>query len=380
MSEAELGTNKAEALPPAQAEPATVVVKKSSALAPLALLIALAGVGVGGWSAWQLYQQSLVVEPEVEQEPVVTQVQWQVLSEQQQRLAEQLGRDSRAQKEQETVLAAVQAQQQQQQEQLTRLQSGAQRELRLAEAEHLLRLASLRLASLQDVGSAIALLEGADEVLKDQNDPTAYAARKSLASSLELLRSLPAPDRTGLFLRLAALRDQAVTLQAQILSFEPDAKPVVPDEPFWQRWLDQASSYVRLDVNATQNIRPLLAGQSLAQARLALTLAIEQAQWAVLNGNAEVYKQALVQAGEVLESHFSQDIAANKALHDRLAELKNELVSLTTPDLTPTLEVFEAYLKQRRQRLGEPEQVTAPEARPQTDPVVEPEAAEEPNT
>lgn len=380
MSEAELGTNKAEALPPAQAEPATVVVKKSSALAPLALLIALAGVGVGGWSAWQLYQQSLVVEPEVEQEPVVTQVQWQVLSEQQQRLAEQLGRDSRAQKEQETVLAAVQAQQQQQQEQLTRLQSGAQRELRLAEAEHLLRLASLRLASLQDVGSAIALLEGADEVLKDQNDPTAYAARKSLASSLELLRSLPAPDRTGLFLRLAALRDQAVTLQAQILSFEPDAKPVVPDEPFWQRWLDQASSYVRLDVNATQNIRPLLAGQSLAQARLALTLAIEQAQWAVLNGNAEVYKQALVQAGEVLESHFSQDIAANKALHDRLAELKNEPVTLTTPDLTPTLEVFEAYLKQRRQRLGEPEQVTAPEARPQTDPVVEPEAAEEPNT
>ena len=87
--------------------------------------------------------------------------------------------------------------------QLTQLQGGQQllnqrletvlgasrQEWRLAEAEHLLRLASLRLSALQDINSATALVSAADEILQEQDDPAAFAAREQLAKSLQALRS-----------------------------------------------------------------------------------------------------------------------------------------------------------------------------------------------
>ncbi|MQT72676.1 heme biosynthesis operon protein HemX, partial [Pseudomonas sp. FSL R10-0071] len=60
----------------------------------------------------------------------------------------------------------------------------------------------------------------------------------------------------------------------------------------WEQWWDEISHYIRIDFNADKNVRPLLAGQSLTQVRLALSLALEQAQWAALNGLASVYTQA----------------------------------------------------------------------------------------
>jgi hypothetical protein len=60
----------------------------------------------------------------------------------------------------------------------------SRKDWRLAEAEHLMRLASLRLSALQDINSAQALVQGADEILREQSDPGSYAAREQLAKSL----------------------------------------------------------------------------------------------------------------------------------------------------------------------------------------------------
>ena len=60
----------------------------------------------------------------------------------------------------------------------------------------------------------------------------------------------------------------------------------------WAQWWEQITRYVRIDFNASERVQPLLAGQSLTQVRLALGLALEQAQWAALNGATEVYQQA----------------------------------------------------------------------------------------
>ena len=68
------------------------------------------------------------------------------------------------------------------------------------------------------------------------------------------------------------------------------------------QWWEKLSRYFRIDFNADKNIRPLLAGQSLTQVRLALSLALEQAQWAALNGEAAVYSRALAEARSVLQT------------------------------------------------------------------------------
>lgn len=371
MSEADLPENNSKPAAPVVPEPTAKTVEpeparpkpegaprppaadgrpRGNALAWLALLLALLAGATALWSAWQLKSRP---QPGLDaSELAATRAQLQALAEEDGRLLRQLealSQDVAKRGQLEPELTALQAEQQRQGQRLATLQDGGRQVLRLVEAEHLLRLASLRLAALQDAGSAIALIQGADEVLRDQNDPGAFAARKELARSLEQLRSLEHPDRTGLFLKLAALREQLVNLQGLAPSFVPAGEEAVPaDAGHWQRWWAKVSSFVRIDLNADQDIRPLLSGQSLAQVRLTLSLAIEQAQWAVLNGEAAVYRQALAQAQDVLGSHFNLNLTANRTLHARLGELAEQPVSIEMPDLSASLQALQAYLKARQ--------------------------------
>jgi len=197
-------------------------------------------------------------------------------------------------------------------------------------------------------------VQGADDILREQDDPAAFAAREQLAKSLEALRSLPQPDRTGLFLQLGALREQAAQLNTQAPVFvegEGQTLSLAAEgdgSSRWVQWWEKISRYIRIDFDADQNIRPLLAGQSLAQVRLALSLALEQAQWAALHGEPQVYQQALAQARLVLDSHFGLDNPESRALHRRLGELGGQPVAVALPDLAPALGALQAYLQRRQ--------------------------------
>ncbi|MNF74987.1 putative uroporphyrinogen III C-methyltransferase [compost metagenome] len=81
--------------------------------------------------------------------------------------------------------------------------------------------------------------------------------------------------------------------------------------------------------------------------RLALSLALEQAQWAALNGQAPVYTQALDEARDVLKGSFNQDNPQSKVMLEQLAELSKQPVTVVTPDLAMTLSVVQGYLERR---------------------------------
>jgi uncharacterized protein HemX len=229
----------------------------------------------------------------------------------------------------------------------------------------LLRLASLRLSALQDIDSAEALVQGADEILRGQDDPAAFAAREQLAKSLEALRATVNPDRTGLFLQLAALREQVAQLHALSPTFV-GSDGVLSDlaaegdaGSWWAEWLETLSQYFRIDFSADENIRPLLAGQSLTQVRLALSLALEQAQWAALHGQTPVYRQSLLQAREVLDAHFDLDNPNSRALRARIEELLEQPIEVIAPDLSGSLNAVQAYI-QRKQSARERVERDAP--------------------
>jgi uroporphyrin-3 C-methyltransferase len=79
----------------------------------------------------------------------------------------------------------------------------------LAETGHLLRLANQRLVMAGDPVAAQALLHGADAVLRDLNDPSLHAVRAAVAADVAALRAIPKVDVEGIYLRLAALIEQA---------------------------------------------------------------------------------------------------------------------------------------------------------------------------
>ncbi len=340
---------------PANKDPAS---KRGNGLVILALLLGVAGVAVAGWSVWQLRAlQAGHQEQSGQLRDIVSQTQ--VLKQSEQQLTARLAQLPAADEleARRRLVTQLQGDQQRLSQRLETVLGASRKDWRLAEAEHLLRLATLRLSALQDINSAQALVQGADEILREQDDPGAYAAREQLAKSLAALHSVEQPDRTGLFLQLAALRDQAVQLNALAPEYKEAGESLFgltdgTEDSYWATWWEKISRYFRIDFNADKGVKPLLAGQGLSQVRLALSLALEQAQWAALNGEAQVYAKAVAEAKNVLVANFNQDNLQSKAIGERLDELAKQPVSIKTPDLTQSLSAVQAYLEQRHTPVG----------------------------
>lgn len=341
----------------APAKPVPVRTKGSKGLALLALLVAAAGVGVGGWAAWQLRQLDAGQRQQSDQVQSLSATS-RTLSEQVRSLDERLAQLPAADEleNRRRLVAQLQSDQQRLGQRLETVLGASRQDWRLTEAEHLVRLASLRLSALQDVNSARALVQGADDILREQDDPNAFAAREQLARSLAALQATEQPDRTGLFLQLAALREQAVQLSALAPQFEADREAAVMANDdstlHWRQWWARISGFFRVDFNPDAKVRPLLAGQSLNQVRLALGLALEQAQWAALNGEQPVFKQAMAQAEEILSANFNQDNTQSQNLLARLKALANSRVTVATPDLADSLSALQGYMARRHQAAG----------------------------
>jgi uroporphyrinogen III methyltransferase/synthase len=363
FSNAKDGYVSETALPKDQDQPALdapletappIAPRRGNGLAIVALLLGAAGVAVGGWGVWQVrHLQASTQQQSAQVQSLNDQAQGLKLNEQ--RLSARLEQLPPAEEleERRRQVAQLQGDQQRLNQRLETVLGASRKDWRLAEAEHLLRLASLRLSALQDISSAQALVQGADEILREQNDPGSFAAREQLAKTLAALRSTEQPDRTGLFLQLGALRDQVLQLTELAPEYKDRGESLLgltsdgDGASRWAQWWDRISRYIRIDFNADENVRPLLAGQSLVQVRLALSLALEQAQWAALNGQAAVYTQALAEARDVLRNNFNQDNPQSKIMLERVGELSKLPVTVVTPDLTGTLSAVQAYLERR---------------------------------
>lgn len=358
--------------PAPAAEPAKPVPSRpvssggAKAVASLALLVGLGGVALGGYSYWQL-QQLGAQEADRQASLQKADEQTRQLAAGNQQLAARLGRLEQLPSadeldERRRLLATLQSDQQRLAGRVEQVLGASREEWRLAEAEHLLRMAMLQLSAMQDVKSAEMLVAEADLILQKQDDPSAYAARQKLLEGLEALRSLPQLDRTGLFLQLGALRGQSSQLSALAPEFvNGEAGPEDLGQSRWQRWLDELTRYVRVDFDASADVKPLLAGQTLGQVRLALSLAIEQAQWAVLNGNAEVYRQALQQASALISDHFSEDNGQARGLRERIDALAQREVEVQLPDLSSALKALQAYVEKREAPNETPAEPEMPE-------------------
>lgn len=329
--------------------------RSGGALSLLALLLALLALGATGWNVWQQQQlaASSTLQAQLEQIRLQLSEREAAAKALHNRFADYA--PTAEVTAQQQLLVQLQGDQQALEKRVSRVLGGTRQGWRLAEAEHLLRLASLRLAALQDINSARVLVEGASEILREQDDPDAFSAREQIARLLQALRSVEQPDRSGLFLQLGALREQTPDLQPLTPVFaqqervqgsstaEGDGSSLLAD------WKERLSQYFRIQLHAGQDVRPLLAGVQLDQVRLALNLSLEQAQWAALNAEGKVYLMAIGQAQAILLGAFQQDNSQSRAMLESLEQLAARPVSVNVPDIQPALAALQAYIVRRQQ-------------------------------
>src|SRR3990167_9518661 len=151
VSEAAPAQDEVQVAPVQSPAPVTAA-PRGRGLASLALVLAAVSVGLAWWGVWQV--RALHLQSEQQREVLEqTRSQAQTLVQREQSLSAQLAQLPTPEQleERRQLLASVQGDQQRLGQRLDNVLNASRQDWRLAEAEHLLRLASLRLTALQEI-------------------------------------------------------------------------------------------------------------------------------------------------------------------------------------------------------------------------------------
>ena len=236
-----------------------------------------------------------------------------------------------------------------QQKRLEALATVTREDWLLAEAEFLLRLANQRILTDSDSRNALSLLESADAILQELDDPDLYPLRRTLADDITRLRVAGSVDREGIYLALDSLIGLIPDLAFPVSRQEPDktAEAPAPDATWYWKlaanaWhaLKKLSGIVRVEkANVAADPRLLPSEQKLV--RTNLRLALEQAQLALLREEQVIYDASLQQARELLGQAEQNRVSAGMA--EELAALADREVTVELPRVTDSIRTLRDY-------------------------------------
>lgn len=244
------------------------------------------------------------------------------------------------------------------------------RRMEMAEVDYLLRTANERLQLFGDQRSARTALHLADEQLRIIDDPLYTPVRQQIAAVSQQLVSLPVIDTVTLNAQFNQLQSRIPTLPLQgewrsPLS-ESDTAPgdeSGQDASLWQRFKSSMADLVT--VQRRSDDQALVSIEDQAYVRQGLWLQLESARLAVMRRDGEAYSQALERAQAALDQFFEPGAEAVLSAQDAINDLLRVPLQLELPDISaPWAEL--RRLNQVRAPLpsAEPEQPPALETAP----------------
>ena len=222
-------------------------------------------------------------------------------------------------------------------------------EWRIAELEHLLRGANLRLIFERDASGARSLLESAEEILVELDDFTLHEVRALVAEDLAALAAYRGADVQGIFLRLEALRGRLRDLPMNLPEFTSADQAATPspatdatvdensETSFMAAGLARLKGLVRFRRHEGAAPRPLLAPQQAEYVQQHLFLAVDRAQLAALRRHQAVFDASLATADEWLAAYADGEQAVVRDIRAELAQLRQVDLATAPPDLSRPL-------------------------------------------
>jgi uroporphyrin-3 C-methyltransferase len=245
-----------------------------------------------------------------------------------------------------------------QQKELARFSASDRDSWLLAEAGHLLRLANQRLVMAGDPVAAQALLNSVDAVLREIDDPSLHGVRGAVAADIASLRAVPSVDVEGIYLRLAALVEQADKLVIFQLP-EPAARPAPEAAKDWRDRLQQGyeaalaklSDYIIIR-RRDMPMQALMDPQWEGLVRQNMRMLLEQAQVALLSGNQALYDASLERAQHWVAQFLESDEVAARAISAEITQLAGLTIGVPQPDISRSLVALDVAIEQRLQAEG----------------------------
>lgn len=215
---------------------------------------------------------------------------------------------------------------------------------RVAEAEHLLRIAQSTLSLSHDTDAAITALKAADQRLQETNDPGWQRVREHLADEIGQLSAVSKTDIAGLSAILDSLIESADKLPL-IGGLNPAKAPgkidldhgtaANADKLLNSLWDGVKSMLVvRYDDRPVEAMLPPDRRFFILQN---LRLKLQSTKVALLQKNIELYRSNLKQVIAWVDGHFKQDDDGVKSFQSSLFELDSANITPQLPDIGTSL-------------------------------------------
>lgn len=290
------------------------------------VILVLAGLGYGGWSGWQWYQQAV---QEQQRSRAALQADVQALQARTAQLDERLvslGSDAQAAQQRATALQTQVDAQQQQLAALGKQLEGGARAAQVQVVEQLLLLANEQVQIAHDPRAAAQALAAADARLAALADPRFFAVRQALAAEQSALASIDEPDLDGVAIQLGQLIAEVPSLPFRSRQF---ALPAAVPSPIhaasgWQRaWAQVVDGLRSLFVvrHHREPVRPLLSGAEQGLVSTVLVVRLDAARAALPSRNARLYRDELAAARAWLARWYQRDAPAVQSADGQIAAL-----------------------------------------------------------
>lgn len=329
-----------------------------TALLLLCLLLAMAAGGYYGWRYWQAFST---------QQEQRLQALENNASEQRAQLSRLSQTQSGQTSEQLTLLQQVQADQQRQQQRLdshnqrlSALAGTSRDDWLLAEARYLLRLAGQRLLVENSTESAQRLLASADAILQSVDDAGVLPVRDAIAKEVIALKLANTIDRQGIYLQIAALKQQIQ--QLPLIPFQGQTTGAALDDSnsdedsaskptsAWaslQQALGHLSQFVKVrQYDQTPDL--LISEQQQLRVLNNIGFAFEQAQFALLHEQVAIYRESLDQAGQWWQRYYAH-YPEHAVIANELKKLQAMDIVQVIPSIARSSELLSDYIERFHQ-------------------------------
>ncbi|MDT0596328.1 uroporphyrinogen-III C-methyltransferase [Glaciecola petra] len=229
----------------------------------------------------------------------------------------------------------------------------------LAEANYLVNMAGRKIYLEQDLRTAITLLQEADARLVDLDDPSLFPVRAHIASDIQTIRQINPVSTQSLALALNGMQAKVGELPMDELQLPETAPPedltLSEDINDWQdnlakTWHSLVDDFISIK-SVESPLEPYLSERQKWLIEQQVKHAISQAQTAVLNEQAELYKASTQTALGLLVNHYDLEDSKVGQFVEALQELQNTDFTKTLPTRLQAQASLKDIIEQRIQNI-----------------------------
>lgn len=223
----------------------------------------------------------------------------------------------------------------------------------LSSVESLVQNAHEQILINRDIKTALNQLSVADDKLKELAHPKLMMVREALSQDMLNLKSVEPVDKEGIWLKLGAISQQIQTLSFKALIEEPEENSESDTTGMdahlnkWRQALaeswSQVKDLVRVSRYDQNQISPILTEQEEKQLYYMMQYLLEQAKWAVLKYDNEVYQKSLNQLSQKL-MYFFEDNAAQKNILGEIEQLNTVNIAPSLPSISGSMDAIKRVM------------------------------------